>query len=145
MEIAVSAGVRAPMSSPIGAHIPARSASDMQFFDAIGVRSPTTHRSNVAGRGSQGNLCSSGMSNFTSWVRMMSAVRSSTGAASQAHRDRVGIADPIADEAGAPARDDVLGLVIHRRFDATPADRPGDVATLVDGEHGIRVPRRRCR
>src|SRR5581483_2794563 len=83
IEIAVSSGVRAPRSSPIGALMRASSGSVTPASRSASTRFACVRRLPIAPMypaGVRSATCRSGMSNFTSWVSTMIAVGSATAA-----------------------------------------------------------------
>ena len=64
-------------------------------------------------------------------------------AARKADLEGLVVRDPVLDESGRPACEDGLRLLVDRRLDAAPGDRPGDLASLGHGEDRARIAR--CR
>ena len=143
IDTAVSSGVRAPMSSPIGEASRASSASVSPRSRSRSSRSSWVRRLPIAptyAAGVRSAASSSGTSNFGSWVSTQMTVRASTSVVGQVlvrpfDDDLVGLREPLRRREHRPR-------VAHRDVVAEEPPDPGDRGREVDRpEH--EHPRRR--
>ena len=146
IEIAVSSGVRAPMSSPIGAAIRAMSSSVTPAARSCSARSSFVRRLPMApmyAAGVRSATCRSGTSNFGSWVSTQITVRRSTGACLE---ERCGQALTTSCGLGEPfRRGEHRAGVAHRHAITQERADPGHRSGEVDRAEHVHVRRRRVR
>ena len=146
IEIAVSSGVRAPMSSPIGAMTRARPASvdapRPQPLDALGVRACGCPWRRCSRRRCAARPTMAGTSNLWSWVSTQTASRGPSEAPTALEQpvgpvddDLVGIGEP------APGGEHLAG-VAHRDAVAEHLGHPDQRGGEVDGAEDQHVRRR---
>ena len=117
MQTAVSSGVRAPRSSPIGRGQPGQlllgQAGLAQPLEPVVVGAPRAHRADVGDLGSRSATSSTGTSNFGSWVSTQITVRPSIRPAVD-----LGLEVPVR-----PVDDDLVGVREPASRWRTPAAR----------------------
>ena len=149
IEIAVSSGVRAPMSSPIGDISRSRSArrstpASAQPLHALVVGRAAAHHADVADARWPARPAPPGTSNFGSWVRMHTASRGpSVGAALVEQRSRPVHDDLVGHREPAAGGEDLAG-VAHRHAVAEHLGHLGQRGGEVDGAEDPHLRRRRA-